>query len=136
VRSRADGRIKLYVTSAALRARRNDPDLCLRGDYIALPVTGTRAAHVFAFGRAFDGRALVTIVPRLTATLLPDPAAAPIGRELWADTTVYLPRWLDRPAWRAHFTGDSLVASGGGVRVGEALERFPVALLTAGRQHS
>jgi (1->4)-alpha-D-glucan 1-alpha-D-glucosylmutase len=136
VRSRADGRIKMYVTSVALRARRNDPDLYLRGDYVALPVTGTRAAHVFAFGRALGGRALVTIVPRLTATLLPDPAAAPIGRELWADTTVYLPRWLDRPAWRAHLTGDSLVASGGAVRVGEALERFPVALLTAGRQHS
>src|SRR4029453_5081995 len=66
VRSRADGRIKLYVTAGALRARRADPDPYLRGDYIALPVTGTRAAHVFAFSRALDGRALVTIVPRLT----------------------------------------------------------------------
>ena len=56
VRSRADGRIKLYVTAAALHARRDDPDLLLRGGYLPLPVTGTRAAHVFAFGRAFEGR--------------------------------------------------------------------------------
>ena len=82
VTSRADGRIKLYVTAAALRARRADPDLYLRGDYVPLPVAGTRAAHVFAFARAFGtGRAVVAIVPRLTATLLPDAATRPIGRE-------------------------------------------------------
>jgi (1->4)-alpha-D-glucan 1-alpha-D-glucosylmutase len=136
VRSRSDGRIKLYVTAAALHARRDDPDLLLRGEYMPLPVTGARAAHVFAFGRAFEGRALVTIVPRLTATLLPDAMAAPIGRELWADTTVQLPGALAGAEWHSLFTGDSLAAVDGGVRAGEALQRFPVALLMAGRQRS
>ena len=91
VTSRADGRIKLCVTATALRARRADPDLYLHGDYLPLTVSGARAAHVFAFARVLEGRAVVVIVPRLTATLLQDPSTPPVGRRVWADTRVLLP---------------------------------------------
>jgi (1->4)-alpha-D-glucan 1-alpha-D-glucosylmutase len=130
VKARADGRIKLYVTSTALRARRSDLDLYRHGAYVPLAVTGARAAHVFAFARVQDGRASLTIVPRLTTSLVGDPAAPPVGREVWADTAVVLPATIPEQAWRHLFTGDPIVANGG-IRLSEALERFPVALLKA-----
>jgi (1->4)-alpha-D-glucan 1-alpha-D-glucosylmutase len=128
VTSRADGRIKLYVTGAALRARRADADLYLRGDYIPLTVSGTRSAHVFAFARMLDGRAVVVIVPRLTATLLPDAATPPLGRRVWADTRVMLPESIGAQGWRDAFTND--VLPDGPIEVAVALQRFPVALLS------
>jgi (1->4)-alpha-D-glucan 1-alpha-D-glucosylmutase len=128
VTTRSDGRIKLYVTATALRARRSDLDLYLRGEYVPLPAAGARAAHVFAFARRAGHRAVVVIVPRLTATLLPDPSSAPIGRRVWGDTRVLLPDGIGQH-WREVFS-HTLVA-GRHVEVGEALQRFPVALLEA-----
>ena len=53
-----DGRIKLWVTAAALRLRRAFPDLFLRGDYVALdaepPATRSRRG-VRAHPRPTDG---------------------------------------------------------------------------------
>jgi (1->4)-alpha-D-glucan 1-alpha-D-glucosylmutase len=128
VTSRADGRIKLYVTAAALRARRADADLYVHGDYRPLTVSGPRAAHVFAFARILERGAVVVIVPRLTATLLPEPATAPVGRRVWADTRVMLPESLGAQGWRDAFTNHAL--PDGQIEVADALERFPVALLT------
>jgi (1->4)-alpha-D-glucan 1-alpha-D-glucosylmutase len=128
VSSASDGRIKLYVTANALRARRSDAELYLHGSYVPLAVTGTRAAHVFAFARTLDGRTAVVIVPRLTATLLPHGAAAPVGREVWADTRVALPQGAR--TWSNAFTNEK---AGGAshLDVAQALARFPVALLRA-----
>jgi (1->4)-alpha-D-glucan 1-alpha-D-glucosylmutase len=128
VTSRADGRIKLCVTATALRARRADPDLYLHGDYLPLTVSGARAAHVFAFARTLEGRAVVVIVPRLTATLLQDPATPPVGRRVWADTRVLLPESIGGQAWRDAFTHH--VIPDGHIEVADALQRFPVALLS------
>jgi (1->4)-alpha-D-glucan 1-alpha-D-glucosylmutase len=127
VTSRVDGRIKLHVTATALRARRADADLYLRGDYLPLTVSGARAAHVFAFARVLESRAVVVIVPRLTATLLQDPATPPIGRRVWADTRLMLPQSLGGQRWRDAFTNDDVPE--GHIEVAEALQRFPVALL-------
>jgi (1->4)-alpha-D-glucan 1-alpha-D-glucosylmutase len=128
VTARLDGRIKLYVIATALRARRAEGDLYLRGDYIPLAVTGPRAGHVFAFARQLEGRAAVVIVPRLTATLLHDPATAPVGRRVWADTRVVLPDTISAQSWRDTFTDHAM--PGGHIDVAEALQRFPVALLS------
>jgi (1->4)-alpha-D-glucan 1-alpha-D-glucosylmutase len=127
VMSRSDGRIKLYVTAIALRARRTDADLYLRGDYLPLTVAGARSAHVFAFARMLEGRAAVVVVPRLTATLLHDHATPPVGRRVWADTRIVLPESIGGHGWRNAFTNASV--GSGHIDVAEALERFPVALL-------
>jgi (1->4)-alpha-D-glucan 1-alpha-D-glucosylmutase len=125
----ADGRIKLFVTAAALRARRADTDLYLHGDYVPLPVAGTRAGHVFAFARAFDPRAAVVVVPRLTTTLLAH-SAVPIGRDVWGDTRVMLPQRIAEQTWRNVFT-DELVGGERHLDVSQVLRRLPVALLRA-----
>ncbi len=54
-RSPEDGALKLYVTSRALRFRREHPALLLRGRYHPLKVIGRRHKHVIAFSRILGG---------------------------------------------------------------------------------
>ncbi|HEX6747086.1 MAG TPA: malto-oligosyltrehalose synthase [Longimicrobium sp.] len=123
----ADGRIKLYVTHVALRARQEHADAFAAGEYVPLAATGAKAEHVVAFARRDGGSTLVTLVPRLVATLmrrrdfaLPDAAA-------WADTAITGGEIGGR--WRNLFTGAEIEAGEGGLKMSDALADFPVALL-------
>jgi (1->4)-alpha-D-glucan 1-alpha-D-glucosylmutase len=82
------------------------------GDYEPLAAGGSAAEHVVAFVR---GAQVAVVVPRLVVGLT---------ERGWEDTTVPLPDG----SWRNELTGDEV--TGGAVRVGELLARFPVALLT------
>lgn len=103
------GHAKLLVVSRALRLRRDRPELFTR--YAPLDVVGERAGHLIAFDR---GGALTL------ATRLPVGLAAGGG---WGDTEVLVP---GRPFVDV-ITGREL--DGGRVRVGDVLDRYPVALL-------
>src|SRR5439155_21827535 len=46
-----DGRIKMFVTHAALKARRENPELFAGGEYAALKAEGSKAGHLCAFAR-------------------------------------------------------------------------------------
>lgn len=146
-----DGRVKLFLTHAALRARRADPELFRAGAYLPLVAEGPAREHVFAFARRLEsGRAAVVVVPRLTATLRAD-GAPPIGLDSWGDTTLALPAPLAgaplvdalggvapgalASAGRAPADGAvqarAGVAAGDPLPVAALLEGFPVALLLA-----
>src|SRR5262249_12877524 len=73
-----DGRIKLHVVRTALALRREHPEI-FRGGYQSLAAGGGGATHVFAFVRRGARRVAVTIVPRLTVTLVGDPTGTPLG---------------------------------------------------------
>jgi (1->4)-alpha-D-glucan 1-alpha-D-glucosylmutase len=143
------GAAKLLVTSRALRARRDRPDLFT--GYRPVAASGPAAQHLVAFDRG----GAVTL-----ATRLPIGLARSGG---WGDTTVELPAgpWTDLITGRAltagpdperPVTGSSDPGSGrsastgapsgepvtgssgdpdgtGTVRVAEVLDRYPVALL-------
>jgi (1->4)-alpha-D-glucan 1-alpha-D-glucosylmutase len=103
------GAAKLLVTSRALRARRDRPELFTR--YAPLSVVGAAAGHAIAFDRG----GAVTIATRL-----------PIGLERlggWHDTIVVLPHRSVVDA----ITGARY--SGGELPLAQALHRYPVALL-------
>ena len=51
VETKNDGRIKLLVTSRALRYRRDNPKLCAQGGYTPITVEGNHAARVAGSGR-------------------------------------------------------------------------------------
>src|SRR5436190_13459833 len=91
VRHRADGRLKLLVTTRAVAVRQSHRTLYARGRYEALEVRGARAAHVFAFARRHGDEAGITIVPRLTTALVGEPSDTPTGDITWGDTEVLLP---------------------------------------------
>ena len=80
------GAIKMHVTVSGLRARREHPDLFLRGDYVPLEApTGT-----FAFARHLDGVWAVAVAPRL-ATGVTMCGRWPVGTATWGDATLSLP---------------------------------------------
>ena len=122
-----DGRIKMLLTYKTLNARKENPELFLDGDYTPLRVTGRYRNHIIAFARQKDNSRAVTIAPRWITTLIEDEKAFPLGRSVWADTSVYLPTPGSR-AWGNAITGES-IAKGGRVAVTDILTHYPVALL-------
>ncbi len=116
-----DGRVKLFVTSEALRFRRANRDLFERGAYVPLEARGARAGHVIAFARVAGERAAVALAGRFFLKL------GPPGARTWGDTEVALPAGR---RFRDAFTGRELrVEGGGGLRAAEAFAEMPVALL-------
>jgi len=109
-----DGRPKLYVTHVGLCARQDFADAFKHGEYIPVPASGARAEHVVAFARRGGGSTLLTVVPRLVATL---------GSAGWDDTA--LPGDVVAGRWRNLFTGEELDQ----LRIADVLANFPVALL-------
>mgnify|MGYP001089109901 CR=1 FL=1 len=117
------GMVKLLVTSRALRARRDRPELFT--GYRPVTASGPAADHVLAFDRG----GAVTVATRL-----------PVGlarRGGWADTRLALPdgTWRDALTGRVFHVG--LRAEGGAVSapavdVDHLLHRYPVALLLLG----
>ena len=57
LRTHGDGRVKLAVTSALLRFRRDHRALVAGGRYVPLEVTGPGAGHVVAFAQPRHPRA-------------------------------------------------------------------------------
>ena len=126
-----DGRIKLHVASALLRARRHRPDLWLRGDYRPLTVDLSVDATAMAFARshADDGGWALVITGLRTGRL---PGAWPVGGA-WATTRVMLPGDSPDGAWRDLLTGAVITpartASERWVFLAQALQAIPVAVL-------
>jgi (1->4)-alpha-D-glucan 1-alpha-D-glucosylmutase len=127
-----DGRVKLYVTQTALRVRQAFPDLFADGEYLPLSADGDCADHVVAFARRHEGAAVVTVVPRLVATLTRGNDFALPDAKQWRGTHLVLPpelagRYLNR------FTGEEITTrSRGGhaeLELRSAFSDFPVALL-------
>jgi len=132
--AKEDGRVKLYLTSRALRCRRDHPGLFSTGDYLPLTPTGEQAAHCFAFARNAGDAWAIAAVPRLLTRLLPEPPQAPLGPEVWGDTRLPLPA-IPTMRWTNLFTGERLdPAMRDGVdalAAGDVFRDFPVALLLA-----
>jgi (1->4)-alpha-D-glucan 1-alpha-D-glucosylmutase len=136
--ARTDGRVKLFVIRQALAARARWRDLYEQGEYLALQTTGSRRDCLFAFARRHANQTVITCVPRLVASLMPDASGPPIGRAVWADTAIEVP--FDRqtgrpPVFADALTGATIAAEERDGRFtiasAAALEHFPVALLAA-----
>ncbi|HEY2588448.1 MAG TPA: malto-oligosyltrehalose synthase, partial [Tepidisphaeraceae bacterium] len=133
--SKDDGRIKLLLTWRVLSLRRQKPGLFTAGEYISAQVTGSRADHIFAFARRHGDDWAIVIVPRFFATLVPDACSTSLGARVWGDTRVTVPG-IRRATRLTHlFTAmpiesDPDNAGGQSIRVADALDAFPVGLLT------
>ena len=100
----------------------------LRGEYTALETTGERADHIVAYA---SGGALIA-APRLVAGLLAERAPFPIGRAIWGDAKIVLPRRRTPLVFRDAFTGRlHRVASGDApaLDAADVFADFPVSTL-------
>ena len=128
-----DGRIKLYVTACALRARRRDPDLFLRGDYVPLEIDDAADAHAVAFARRHEGRALLVVAPRLVAGAVTPEHPRPLGPAVWKISRLRLPPDLAGRPFRNLLTGERLEPARKGTEswlfLAKVLGRCPVGIL-------
>jgi (1->4)-alpha-D-glucan 1-alpha-D-glucosylmutase len=131
--TKADGRIKLYLTSRALACRAAFPDLFARGAYIPLAAEGAAADHVVVFARRDAENEFITAVPRLVVGLVGKELRDPIGPEVWGDTRLLLPDAEPGTRYRDIFTGEtvkvSASADGATMPLAGVFTDFPFALL-------
>jgi (1->4)-alpha-D-glucan 1-alpha-D-glucosylmutase len=73
-----------------LGLRRDHPDLFAEGDFVAVPATGARRDHVFAFLRRHGDRTLLVAVPIRVSDGLRDDLPV-IADDWWRDTALALP---------------------------------------------
>ena len=128
-----DGRIKMCVTAAGLRLRREFPETFLAGSYVPLETESTVNAGLVAFARVpAHGPAVVAIAPRLVARLMGPELAWPLG-QAWKTSRVLLPPSLKSRHFVNAITGRDVPVAHGSERswfiAGEALESCPAAIL-------
>jgi (1->4)-alpha-D-glucan 1-alpha-D-glucosylmutase len=127
-----DGRIKLWLTARLLRLRQKDPHLFLHGSYMPLHVEGARWARVVAFARFHDNRGLITVVPRLAASLVTVDHGWPITDAVWQDSVVRIPDSITARGLRNVVTGESppihRSETGLTIAVGDILRACPIAV--------
>jgi (1->4)-alpha-D-glucan 1-alpha-D-glucosylmutase len=123
-----DGRIKMYVTQKGLQFRRDHSSLVLSGDYLPLTVEGPKQDCVFAFARRYRGEWAMVIVPRLTTRLV-DENRLPVGKEVWNETDVSLPKGAPT-RWVNVFSDENVETNAGPSKLalGDALRKLPVGL--------
>jgi (1->4)-alpha-D-glucan 1-alpha-D-glucosylmutase len=124
-----DGRIKMWVTMAGLRLRRDNPALFLEGEYLALETDGSRRTQVFAFARSHGGKTLIAAIPRFVSRMgegWRDWAGN------WGDTVVRLPRQLAGRQWRNVLTFETHDAEAERLEAASIFRNCPVALLISG----
>jgi (1->4)-alpha-D-glucan 1-alpha-D-glucosylmutase len=128
----ADGRVKLFVTSRALRFRRARQSLFAQGDYIPLRATGVRRRHVLAFARNLQEHTVIAVAGRFFVALN-KLGALPLGRDVWGDSALLLRRRLPSGRYRDILTDTAvetvLVGGRALLPLADVFSRLPVALL-------
>ncbi len=123
-----DGRIKLWVTAAALRFRRAHSHLFAEGEYLPVAADGRHARHLCCFARHAGSEWALAVVPRLVARLTgaegTERAEPPTGA-IWDDTRLRLPPGAPG-VWRNVLTGATVESAA----VADLLSDLPVALLS------
>lgn len=116
-----DGAIKLFVTSAILAFRSDNPELFERGEYEALTATGPKAETICAFARRFGDSEVVIATARFPARLQADPC--------WKETRIVIPSAPAGSKWRNILTGIEFRAIDGAMLAGQVFAHLPVAVL-------
>lgn len=130
-----DGRIKLLVTAAGLRLRKELPELFLAGEYVPLGTEVTVRGGAIAFARVHGNDAAVFVAPRLCAALVDPEHPVPLGGDRWKTSRVMLPPQLAGRTFRHEITGAEIrpVVAGqeAWMFVGQIFETVPAGLLRA-----
>jgi (1->4)-alpha-D-glucan 1-alpha-D-glucosylmutase len=117
-----DGRMKFFLISKVLEARRKYEDLFLRGEYIPLEVRGELNEYVIAFARKWGQVWSITAVPRFSWLFAQRQAG-------WQDAFLSMPPEAP-PQWQNALTGDALNTANG-ISLQEVFRHFPAGFMLA-----
>jgi (1->4)-alpha-D-glucan 1-alpha-D-glucosylmutase len=130
----ADGRIKAFVTACGLRLRKQERALFRTGDYLPLAARGAAKAHLVAFSRSLESKAIVVAVPRLIGAHAPATPGSSASTDLWQDTHLVVPAHLADAVLVNVLTGarltPALAAEGPCIPATDLFRTCPVALLS------
>jgi (1->4)-alpha-D-glucan 1-alpha-D-glucosylmutase len=133
-RSPEDGALKLYVTSRALRFRREHSELFLKGRYNPLKASGRRQKNVVAFSRVLEGDRVIVAAGRFFAGFLGQ-NGWPLTPDVWEGSDLLLGEKTGATRFRDVFTQRELAAvrsaNGWLLPLSEVFHRIPLALLQA-----
>ncbi|MBN9389656.1 MAG: malto-oligosyltrehalose synthase [Chloroflexi bacterium] len=132
--NKADGRVKLFVTSRALNFRRQNHKLFYKGNYNPLEVQGVRPESVLAFARTLQQEQALVVAPvHYTGLSKNADPAAPVTGAAWANGWLVVPGVEAGQRYRNLLTGEELLVKEQngtlGLALDEILAGFPVALL-------
>ncbi len=115
-----DGAIKLFVTSAVLRFRRDNAELFAKGEYEPLTATGVRTDNVCAFSRRLGQDRVVVATARFPGRI--------DAERTWTDTAIPLPAGTETSAWMNILTGEEVIAVNGELPAERVFNQLPVGL--------
>ena len=121
-----DGRIKLFLIYMILKARKEHSELFEKGNYAPLKVSGPLRDHLIGFSRNHGTLWALTVAPRFLTGLVKE-GEYPLGRHVWADTSIHLPKGAPS-LWRDAVTKQG-VKGQGVLLAGEVMGHFPVTML-------
>jgi (1->4)-alpha-D-glucan 1-alpha-D-glucosylmutase len=128
-----NGGIKLYLIYRGLNYRRENCAIFQSGDYLPLEVRGEKAGHGCAFARRWEDETVIVAVSRLLGRLTVESGRAPVGRDIWGDTSLLLPWEHGGARYRNVITGETVAgAESDGVSIlglAEVFSDAPVAML-------
>jgi (1->4)-alpha-D-glucan 1-alpha-D-glucosylmutase len=135
LRNWRDGRVKLLLTAAGLRLRRDMPHVFLGGAYLPVATEVSVAAGAVAFARAAGGDAVLFAAPRLCASIVTNERPMPLGGDPWKTSRLLLPPDLRDRVFQNVMSGAEVrptrAADSAFIFLGEAFETLPVAILRA-----
>jgi (1->4)-alpha-D-glucan 1-alpha-D-glucosylmutase len=131
MRDWTDGRIKLCLIWKALGFRQQCKELFTDGEFVPAEISGERSENITAFFRKFQKQSALIIAPKWLATSGMD-LDQNAQRQFWGSTSITSPGYAALE-WLNVFTGKGIsgqeIDGRASIRVADALESFPVALL-------
>jgi (1->4)-alpha-D-glucan 1-alpha-D-glucosylmutase len=127
------GQIKLFTIERALACRQRHAPLFQSGNYIPVAASGPKKEHICAFARTHGDASLLTLVPRMVASLMGNRLSTPLGPDAWLDTILICPTQVPPGKYRDVFTNQEFTLSPSqpsrDLLISRLLGLFPVAML-------
>jgi len=115
-----DGAIKLFVTSAVLRFRRDHAELFAKGEYEPLAANGVRADNMCSFGRRLGQDRVLVATARFPGRM--------DSESTWMGIAIPLPAGVETSEWVNLLTGEQVIASNGEIPAETTFGQLPVGL--------
>ncbi len=126
LKSKDDGRIKMFVSHFSLLARNEFPQIFNEGKYTPLQIEGKFKENIIAYARNFENQYCIIVAPRFLTKIIKE-TELPLG-EIWEDTKIKIP--LEISSLENYFTKEKITAKEN-IFVKDILKELPVALLIA-----